>query len=158
MITRTLQDVTITIKDGASHSLVLTGDGEFRCTIQRGHVPISHRGVLDRWAYTGEVPILLEFAIQVEYMSYPVTYPTLYDAFWKRTGAASWTSTATDGNVYTLEVEVLVNNPAPSGFNERLNFEYVVCDSCEFWEADTGNMLYFRGRDLEATPLIEWPT
>lgn len=157
---RILRDATIKIRDGTSptpNSITLQCDGGLRYRISKQGDVISHGGVLDRFAKGPEVPVKVEFHWLYEVLSWTSTTVSPYDALMRKGVAAAWVSTSDDGDVYTCEIQVTMDNPRGAG-TETITFAKVRVDSIEFIEGEDGDYLFFSGTDLETEPTSVWAT
>ena len=98
-----LKHATLTIKDGAGHSLyVKIGEGNLTYTENREIQYVPDRGVLDEVREGDQQPMDVNFDFVWEYLKGPSSgssaggVPTIEDALKKRGGAADWTSSDED--------------------------------------------------------------
>lgn len=110
-----LKKCTLTINDGASHSVsVKIGTGSLEYTERRNIEYVLDRGVLDAVAEGDEVPVDVRFDFAWEYITGATSAPTVDDALKQVGEADDWTSSDTDEcQPYAVDL-VFVFTPTPS--------------------------------------------
>jgi len=123
-----LKQATVTIKDGAAHTLeVRIGEGNLTYTETKNMEYKLNRGLLDEVREGDEVPIDVAFDFVWDYLKGPSSAsgsggtPTIEDALKKRGGAADWTSSDSDEcRPYAVDLVILYVPNCSTGDQEEL--------------------------------------
>jgi len=124
-----MKQATVTIKDGAGHSLaVKIGEGNFTYTEARNMEYKLDRGSLDIVRAGDEIPVAVTMDFVWEYLKGPSSgstasagTPTIEDALKQRGAAAGWTSSDSDVcQPYAVDLVVLYTPDCSTGDQEEI--------------------------------------
>lgn len=151
MAVRTIRDGTIVVKDGASLTATATCDGELSWKESHPLVEITDRGQVDHLRPGTETGMDVSFNIKVQHIYYAATTCSIYNILTKTGTAASATSTNSASDVYTVDVEVTITDPA-GGSSEVVTFEDCAVTSIDFSEAEDGDRIVFTLKSMNTQP------
>ncbi|TRZ53168.1 MAG: hypothetical protein D4S01_01750 [Dehalococcoidia bacterium] len=147
-----LKQATVTIKDGAGHSLeVRIGEGNLTYTEAKTMEYKLNRGLLDEVREGDQVPIAVAFDFVWDYLKGPSSAsgsggtPTIEDALKKRGAAAAWTSSDSDEcRPYAVDLVILYTPDCSTGDKEEITlpdyrFESLAHDVGAGTVASSGN-------------------
>lgn len=140
---RTVKDGKLTLKDGDSHTLELSFDGE----VAWGggdyeKVRIRDRGALGEVRDGDAKPVSLSF--KCKYLAILADTGggesvTLYEFLTRTGGASAYTSTGGTGQAYAVDIDFEIANPDSSGKKETLTFSDFRLHDYGFSEAMDGD-------------------
>lgn len=150
MAARTIRDGTIVVKDGASLTATATCDGEMSWKESHPVIEITDRGLVDHLRPGTETGMDISFNLKVQDI-YDATSATVYNILTKTGAASSATSTNDASDVYTVDIELTLADPA-GGSAEILTFEDCAITSIDFSEAEDGDRLVFTLKSMNTQP------
>lgn len=158
MPARSLKDGTIKVADssgtgGANVMTVDVEEGDLQFTERHPANFILDRGVLDHARKANEEPVELSFSVRFQTFL-TEDAPTLYEALTQTGDASGWTSAFSSTDLYGVQIEFAIADPAGAGNNETLTFDKFAPEEISFQEGDPHNTLQVSGRALITAPSI----
>lgn len=158
-VVKNMRDGTIKLKDGTATPLVLT------VTLDEGNLTyamnanpsftVFDRGVISHVRKGDEVPITGSFSVKYVDLIAPdaAANETLYEVITKTDDASDWISTSTGTDVYTLDLEFLINDPG-GGTDETVTFPDCAFTDVEFAEGDEFDTLSVSFTSIATRPTV----
>lgn len=157
MPVRSLRDGLIKIADnsgtgGANVITVAVEEGDLSFTERHPANVILDRGVIDHARKANDEPVELSFSIRFQYfLGGGVINP--YEALTKTSGASAWVSDLANTDVYAVQIEFTIDDPA-GGADEVLLFNNFIPEEIQFSEGDPHDTLSVSGRAVITAPTV----